>query len=109
MKETLTAGQVADRLYADRENAGWSYAGARALADYLEELESDTGEEMELDVVAIRCDFSECESASEAALSYGWNDDENDEDDDKEAAALEYLRDHTQVIEFDGGIIIQDW
>ena len=58
MKETLNTHQVANALFKD-ENAAWTYAGALALAEYLEQFEDDTGEEMELDVVAIRCDFSE--------------------------------------------------
>ena len=58
MKTTLTTRQIVDALGTDK-NANWSYQGASALAEYLEEIEGDTGEELELDVVAIRCDYSE--------------------------------------------------
>ena len=104
MKTTLNTYQIADALVRD-EYAGWSRAGALALAKYLEEYEKDTGEEMELDVVALRCDFSEYASASEAAGEYDRGP--ADDDDDKEAAALEWLQDRTTVIEFDGGVIVQ--
>lgn len=107
MKETLSTSQVADRLRAD-ENAGWTYHGAKALAEYLEQIEEDTGEEMELDVVAIRCDFAEYASAQEAASEYDWEPDDDDED-EREEKALDYLRDKTQVIEFDKGVIIQQF
>lgn len=37
----------------------FSYDGLRVIFDYLEELESDLGEPVELDVVAICCDYAE--------------------------------------------------
>ena len=40
MKTTLTTSQAADILLNDK-NAGWSYRGARALAEYLEEMEEE--------------------------------------------------------------------
>ena len=110
MKNTLTTNQVADALYDDK-NAGWTYAGAKALAEYLEELEDDMGEEMELDVVAVRCEFTEYESATEAAADYVDKDEpfEGETEEDLEKASLEYLQERTQVVEFDGGIIIQQF
>lgn len=106
MKKTLTTYEVADKLKADT-NARWSYAGALALAEYLEEVEQSNGEAMELDVVAIRCDFSEYATALEAAKEYDFEPEEDDDDEAKEEAALKYLQDKTSVFEFDGGVIIQ--
>ena len=37
----------------------FSFNGKRALFDYLLELEDDTGEEMELDIVALCCEYEE--------------------------------------------------
>lgn len=91
------------------DNAKWSRSAAYALADYLQELENDTGEEQELDVVAIRCDFSEYSSAVEAAGEYGWSADETEFDEANEAAALSWLNDRTSVISFDGGVIISQF
>ena len=71
MKKTLTTYEVAGVLMGDK-NAGWSRDGAYALAEYLEQYEEDTGEELELDIVAIRCDYSEYSSALEAANDYGF-------------------------------------
>ncbi len=95
-------------------SANWSHAGAHALIEYLEQLEEDTGTEIEFDAVAIRCDYSEYESALKAAEDQGYEpnpnlgDDEQSED-DKEADALAWLQDQTQVIEFAGGVIIQNF
>ena len=69
MKKILNTYDIAHELLAD-ENADWSRAGAFALAEYLEDLEEDTGEEMELDCVAIRCEFNEYDSLIECAKEY---------------------------------------
>ena len=101
MKQTLSTLEAADILFRD-ENAAWSYAGAYALVEYLEQYEQDTGEELEFDPIAIRCDFSEYESAIEAVRSYT-------DSIKTEKEALEYLEDRTSVISFEGGIIIIDF
>ena len=106
MKQTLTTDQAANLLVADKD-AGWSYAGARALVEYLENLEEDTGEAIEFDRVAIRCDFHEYPNAREAAEECGWEPDEDADEDAIEESALEWLRDRTTVIEFSEGVIIQ--
>ncbi len=108
MKQTLTTNQAADLLVADK-NAGWSYAGARALVEHLESTEEDTGEEIEFDRVALRCEFSEYESAREAAEECGWEPDEDADSEDAEEAALEWLNNRTTVITFNGGVIIQQF
>ena len=105
MKATLSTSQAADLLKADT-NANWSRSGAFALVEYLEQMEEDTGTEIEFDAVAIRCDYSEYDSALEAADDQGYEPNPNLDDDDKEADALAWLQDHTQVIEFEGGVII---
>jgi hypothetical protein len=75
----------------------FTYAGLCALFDYLEQYEDDTGEQVELDVIAICCDFCQYDSAEEAWLSYDL--------DNREA-----LEDNTVVIECDdGSVIIQNF
>ena len=101
MKTILSTNELIDELRRD-EYASWSYDGAKALADYLQEYEESTGEELEFDPVAIRCEFTEYESAIDAAAQYT-------SEFTTEAAALEYLEDHTSVITYDGGVIIQDF
>ena len=108
MKQRLNTSEAADLLVADKD-AGWSYAGARALVEHLENLEDDTGEEIEFDRVALRCDFSEYESAREAAEEYGWEPDEDADSEEAEEAALEWLNDRTTVITFDGGVIVRQF
>lgn len=104
MITTLSTYDIADRLLRD-SNACWSRAGAFALAEYLQSIEEDTGEQMEFDAVAIRCDYSEYPSAVAA-----YNDTSSEEDltEDDGKKALDWLRDNGQVIEFDGGVIISN-
>ena len=108
MKRTVSQCEFSDAFRDMGRGDNFSYEGKRALYDYLIELEEGCGEELELDVIALCCDFSEYNTALEAAKEYGFEADTSDScEDTPESAALEWLRDRTTVLEFDGGIIIQ--
>jgi hypothetical protein len=96
MKQAISESYFVDEIFRDEYNT-ISYEGAKALFEYLEELEEGCGMEIEFDKVAIRCDYSEYENL-EAVL--------NDYDNIK---TLADLQDHTTVIEIDGSnrLIIQ--
>ena len=100
---TLQTHEIVNRLLSDSNC--WSRAGAFALAHHLQEWEENTGQQIEYDAVAIRCDWSEYPSAVEAHndITRGYDLTEDDEE-----TALESLRDAGQVIVFDGGIIISN-
>jgi hypothetical protein len=117
MKQTLTTYDIAEALIND-EYGGWSRAGAFAMAEHLEQYEEDTGEELDLDVVAIRCDYSEFDGLLEWAKDYHTQDqfngifeDEIDsgDEDDLDEAIRDYINDQGQLIEFDGGIIVSSF
>lgn len=117
MKLTLSTNQVADALRADK-NAAWSYYGSAALAEYLEQLEEEAGEEMELDTAAIRCDYSEYENAELWAINYFRGDifacmgidlDGEETEEEREGLIRDYIRDHGQLIEFTRGIIVSSF
>lgn len=99
-----------------RENQ-FSGEALEALFNYLEEYEQDTGEDLELDVIGLCCEFTEYSNAIEAAADYGFTSELEAEDyedvesyeDAKEEEALEWLQDRTEVISFDGGLIIQNF
>jgi len=55
---------------ADRGNQ-FTHKGLLALYEYLEEYEESTGEQVELDVIAICCDYSEYESLKDFQEDYG--------------------------------------
>ena len=48
----------------------FSYDGKRALFDYLNELSEDIGENIELDIIGICCDFTEYDSIEEFNHDY---------------------------------------
>ena len=83
MINTLSTNQAVTELMAD-DNANWSYEAATALVEWLEELEDSSGEPIEFDPVALRCDFSEC-TATDLVEEY--------------SMTLEEIRDNTIVIE----------
>ncbi len=60
MKQTVTLHDFRSAFQKIRPD-NFSYSGLEVLFDYLEECEQDTGEDYELDVVALCCDFSEIE------------------------------------------------
>jgi hypothetical protein len=125
MKKTLTTYEIAHELLQD-DNAAWTRAGAFALAEHLEQYEEETGEEMEFDHVAIRCDFSEYKSLLAFADEYFGGDnrqaadalgleiaisgDEFEEEDwEVENAVRDYIEGRGTLIEFDGGVIVSSF
>jgi hypothetical protein len=69
MKQTISANQFVDAFQSLRPD-NFSYEGLQALYNYLEEYEESTGEEMELDVIALCCDFTEWENLKEMQNNY---------------------------------------
>lgn len=112
IKETVNEYRFIDAFrQSDSYKNNFSYHGLKALYEHLEQLSEDIGEDMELDIVAICCDYSEHDSALECAKEYGYKEelqaviDSNEEDtieEETEADALEWLQNRTQVIEVEG-------
>ena len=95
MIETVSEWQFIDAFMKIRPD-NFTRSGLQALYDYIIELEDDIGEQIEFDVIALCCDFTQYESLEELNNEY-----------DGKFKDLEHLADYTQVIEFDDGIIIQ--
>lgn len=96
----------ATRLLKKDDNADWSWSGSLALVEYLEDLEEQTNQKIELDPIAIRCDYSEYSNILEAAKNYSFIPPEGDQE-EAESSALAYFEERTTVIKFEGGVIIQ--
>lgn len=84
---------------SDSYQNNFMYEGANALQEYFEEYSEDTGMNIEFDPIAWCVEFSEYESFEDFKKESGYFDIED----------LDDLRDSTTVIEFDGGIIVQDF
>ena len=87
LKNTITKHDfIYTFMQSSERKDTFSYAGLEALFEYLEQLEEDTGEEIEFDMVGICCDYTEYKNFKEFQNDY--NDIET----------LEELHDHTTVI-----------
>ena len=74
MIQTIGLGQFRDAFHNMGRGEQFSYEALEILFDYLEELD----ENMELDVIAICCDFSE-DSAEQIQRAYDIDHDADDE------------------------------
>lgn len=89
MKQTVNLYNFR-QAFLDIRPDNFSYTGLETLYDYLTELEDDIGEEMELDVIAICCDYSE-ESATDIANNYDIDLSECEDNVDRFEAVKDYL------------------
>ena len=78
----------------------FSYEGLEALFDYLEMLEEDTGELIQLDVIALCCDYTEYANLEEFQDYCG-----------EEYESLEDIENETTLIKIEGkeGFIIENF
>ena len=75
MKETVTVYRFRDAfMQSDTYKNNFSYEGLHALFDYIEQVEDDIGEEFELDVVGICCDYTEYDSLDDFNADYSSDD-----------------------------------
>lgn len=84
----------------------FSYEGLEVLFDYLEECENDLGEEYELDVIALCCDFSE-DTPLSIAENYGIEVDINENDEEIMQQVKDFLEVETIMLgSTDAGTIV---
>lgn len=102
MKTTIDRHDFAHAFQRAARADNFSSHGLRLLFDYLEELEASTGEEIELDVIAMCCDYSE-DTVADIARNYSidLNDADPEADDYEEQCrqiVFDYLSDRTSVV-----------
>lgn len=82
---------------SDNYKNNFSYDGANALQEYLDNLSDELDESIEFDPIAWCCEFSEYENLKEVQSDY-------------DVKSLDNLKDNTIVIELDnGGLVIQSY
>lgn len=109
MKTTMSWDDVRRGIWEVYDHQ-FTWEAAGCLAEYYENLEEEIGEDIEIDPVAIACDWDEYGDAEELVEAYGYvlNDDwAEEEDSEKVDAVIEYLRENTDVIEFSGGWLVR--
>lgn len=111
MKKTISFCDFQDSFTNCGRGDSFTYDWLKALYEYLTQLEDDCGIEIELDAIALDCDYTEYDSVKEAYEAYQDDYDELCEDEEeRDERANEYLNDNTQVIHMDnGGVIIANF
>lgn len=98
MKTTVTLSAFRSAFAAMGREDNFTFSGLEILFDYLESYEADTGEEIELDVIALCCDYQES-TYSEIAESYSLDLTGLDED-EAEDMIQDFLNENTTVCGF---------
>ena len=87
MKTTINNSDFHDAFRKMNSENNFSYDGLNSLFNNFEQYEEETGEEIEIDVIAICCEYSEYENISEFNSDYS-----------KECETIEEVEQFTQVV-----------
>ena len=99
MKQNIGFCQFCDRFKDMNRDNSFTYEGKKALFDYLEQYEEETGTEIELDVIALCCEYSEYKDLKEFQQDYS-----------DEYESIEDIEEKTQVIKInDESFMIQQF
>ena len=105
MKQTVTLHDFREAFRTMGRSDQFTWEGQEVLFDFLEEMEQDTGEEMELDVIALCCDFYES-SPEEISSSYGVDLSDCADHEERMERCREYMDGETMVAGTTSGSII---
>jgi hypothetical protein len=107
MKQTINFSDFVDAFRAYDRYDQFGYQALMVIFEYLEELEESTGQELELDVVAICCEY-ETNNWHDIAANYSIEIDENEDEDGQKQQVIDYLNENTVVLgETDCEIVYQ--
>jgi hypothetical protein len=108
MKTTISVYDFRDAFQRVRPD-NFSYEGLTWLYEYFEEYENSSDEEIELDVIAICCDFTES-TYEEFQEMYFLELDTDLSVEDRNKSIREFLEDETSVIGFyDEKVVFQNF
>ena len=93
----ITKSSFIDAFKQSSRKDQFSYDALEAIYEYLEDYSQDSGEDVELDIVAICCEWSEM-SWQDVVQSYGLDLSHCDTDEERIDAVEEYLQDETQSV-----------
>ena len=104
MKQTINLSSFCDAFHRCDRGGQFSYSALELIFDYIEEYENDSGEETELDPVAICCEWSE--DTPESIADYYDIDLDGVDEDDIPQAVMDYLCDNTTAYDVGNGSIV---
>jgi hypothetical protein len=107
MKTTVYLHDLRTQFHQMGRGEQFSYDGLRVLFEALSNTKTTTGSEVELDVIALCCEYSE-DTPEEIAQNYGID---LEDDGNQLNNVLDYLHDHTMVcgVTKDGSIVYQQF
>lgn len=107
MKQSVNFSDFVDAFHAFNRYDQFGYEALKIIFEYLEEYEEATGEEIELDVIAICCDYN-AEHYTSIASNYSIDLDGLDDDEAKQAV-IEYVQDNSAYLgeATDGKLVYQ--
>ena len=97
MKTIITESAFVDTFDIFDRKENFTREARRALFEYFEQFEEDTGEEIEFDCIAICCEYNQMEYL-EVASEYNIDISECSDDDEIKVAVLEHLNDNTSIV-----------
>ena len=97
MYQTINFSDFCDAFRRLDRHEQFSYDAKRALFDYLESVGDDTGEKIELDVIALCCDYVEMD-LDDVIEQYSINVSDCEDNDAKNETVRDYLNEHTTLI-----------
>lgn len=108
MYQSISAYEFTEAFRTMNRMDNFSHEGLLALHNMLESIEEDTGTPIELDVIALCCEFSEY-TIDEVIEQYGLDTSDSTKDSLRDDV-LAYLHSETMVIELDtGSVIVQNY
>jgi hypothetical protein len=110
MKQSVNFSVFVDAFRTRDRYDQFGYDALRIIFDYLEQYEQDCNEEIELDVIAICCDYT---VQGHAGIAQDYSIDLSDAEgnsDAEEQIVLDYLNDYTQVLgQCSTGVVYQSF
>jgi len=97
MKKNIYLSEFCQEFLNSSYKDNFSYEGLQILYNYFEELEKETGQEIDFDIIAICSEYSE-ESFEEIANSYNLDLSEYESDEEKIELVEEFLKDNGAFI-----------
>jgi len=118
MKQNITFCNFCDAFPESRET-NFSYEGKKALFEYLENYEEDTDTQIDLDIIALCCEYCEYNDVDDYLSNYDSDIDKEEYTDEEDSldteeyhqAVLNEIEQKTQLIKFENsnGFIIQSY
>lgn len=105
MKQSVNFSDFIDAFKRFDRYDGYGYEALKVIFDYLEEYEQETGQEIELDVIAICCDYN---AEHYAAIASNYSIDlEGLDDDEAKSTVIEYIQDNSSYLgEAEEGVLV---